>query len=98
MKLAEKFNLPVITLIDTPGAYPGVDAEEKGQSEAIAYNLATMSRLEVPILAVVIGEGGSGMTVILLRVMLAGRTLPLFDTRKIFFLIIYFFNLNIARC
>ena len=60
MEMAEKFNLSVITLIDTPGAYPGVDAEEKGQSEAIAYNIATMSKLKVPIIAVVIGEGGSG--------------------------------------
>ncbi len=60
MRLAEKFNIPIITLIDTPGAYPGVDAEEQGQSEAIAYNLFVMSSLKVPIIAVVMGEGGSG--------------------------------------
>ncbi len=60
MQLAEKFNIPIITMIDTPGAYPGVDAEEQGQSEAIAYNLFMMSSLKVPIIAVVIGEGGSG--------------------------------------
>lgn len=60
MKLAEKFNIPIITMIDTPGAYPGVNAEEQGQSEAIAYNLFMMSGFKVPIIAVVIGEGGSG--------------------------------------
>lgn len=60
MKLAEKFQRPIITFIDTPGAYPGVGAEERGQSEAIARNLFAMSRLRVPILSVVIGEGGSG--------------------------------------
>jgi acetyl-CoA carboxylase carboxyl transferase subunit alpha len=60
MKLAEKFALPVITLIDTPGAYPGVGAEERGQSEAIARNLFTMSDLGTPIVAAVVGEGGSG--------------------------------------
>ena len=60
MKLAEKFNRPVITLIDTPGAYPGVGAEERGQSEAIARNLLSMMELSVPIVSVVIGEGGSG--------------------------------------
>ncbi len=60
MKLAEKFRLPVVTLIDTPGAYPGVKAEERGQAEAIAMNLREMSRLEAPIVCVVIGEGGSG--------------------------------------
>ncbi len=60
MRLAEKFNIPIITLIDTPGAYPGLDAEEQGQSEAIANNLFVMSSLKVPIIAVVIGEGGSG--------------------------------------
>ncbi|MCC7407286.1 MAG: acetyl-CoA carboxylase carboxyltransferase subunit alpha [Phycisphaeraceae bacterium] len=60
MKLAEKFNLPVVTLIDTPGAFPGIGAEERGQAEAIAVNLREMSRLRVPILSVVIGEGGSG--------------------------------------
>lgn len=60
MKLAEKFGRPVITLIDTPGAYPGIEAEERGQSQAIAQNLFAMSRLKVPIIAVVIGEGGSG--------------------------------------
>ena len=60
MRLAEKFGLPVITFIDTPGAYPGVGAEERGQSEAIARNLLEMSDLNTPIVAVVIGEGGSG--------------------------------------
>jgi acetyl-CoA carboxylase carboxyl transferase subunit alpha len=60
MHLAEKFGLPVITFIDTPGAYPGVGAEERGQSEAIARNLLEMSDLKTPIVAVVIGEGGSG--------------------------------------
>ncbi len=60
MQLAEKFNMPVITFIDTPGAYPGVGAEERGQSEAIAHNLKVMSTLKVPIICNVIGEGGSG--------------------------------------
>ena len=60
MKLAEKFNMPIVTFIDTPGAYPGIDAEERGQSEAIANNLLEMSNLSVPILSYVIGEGGSG--------------------------------------
>lgn len=60
MELAERFSLPVFTFIDTPGAFPGVGAEERGQSEAIARNLKVMSRLEVPIIATVIGEGGSG--------------------------------------
>lgn len=60
MKLAEKFNFPVVTLIDTPGAYPGIQAEEKGQAEAIAYNLRTISQLRVPVINIVIGEGGSG--------------------------------------
>ena len=60
MKLAEKFSLPVITFIDTPGAYPGIGAEERGQSEAIARNLFEMSTLKTPILSVVIGGGGSG--------------------------------------
>jgi acetyl-CoA carboxylase carboxyl transferase subunit alpha len=60
MKLAERFRLPVLTFIDTPGAYPGIGAEERGQSEAIARNLFEMSRLRTPILCVVIGEGGSG--------------------------------------
>ena len=59
-KMAEKFGLPIITLIDTPGAYPGIGAEERGQSEAIAKNLYVMSELKTPILGVVIGEGGSG--------------------------------------
>jgi acetyl-CoA carboxylase carboxyl transferase subunit alpha len=59
-RLAEKFQLPIITLIDTPGAYPGIGAEERGQSEAIARNLYVMSELKTPILGVVIGEGGSG--------------------------------------
>jgi acetyl-CoA carboxylase carboxyl transferase subunit alpha len=60
MKLAERFGLPIICLIDTPGAYPGIGAEERGQSEAIAKNLFEMSRLRTPIICVVIGEGGSG--------------------------------------
>ena len=60
MELAERFRLPVITLIDTPGAYPGIDSEERGISEAIAQNLAVMSRLSTPIVSVVIGEGSSG--------------------------------------
>lgn len=60
MQLAERFNLPVLTFIDTPGAYPGIDAEERGQSEAIARNLLVMSELKTPIIATVIGEGGSG--------------------------------------
>ncbi|CAN5506131.1 acetyl-CoA carboxylase carboxyltransferase subunit alpha [soil metagenome] len=60
MKLAEKFNIPVITFIDTPGAYPGIEAEERGQAEAIAKNIFEMSGLEVPIIVVIIGEGASG--------------------------------------
>ena len=60
MKLAEKFNKPVITMIDTPGAYPGLEAEERGQAEAIAKNLFEMSRLKVPIIVTIIGEGASG--------------------------------------
>lgn len=60
MKFAEKFGLPIVTLIDTPGAYPGVGAEERGQAQAIAVNLAEMSRLKVPIVCICIGEGGSG--------------------------------------
>ena len=60
MKLAEKFARPVITFIDTPGAYPGIDAEERGQAEAIAFNLREMASLKVPVISVVLGEGGSG--------------------------------------
>jgi acetyl-CoA carboxylase carboxyl transferase subunit alpha len=60
MKLAEKFNLPVFTFVDTPGAYPGIDAEERGQSEAIGRNIFEMAQLEVPIITTIIGEGGSG--------------------------------------
>lgn len=60
MKLAEKFGRPILTFIDTPGAFPGIGAEERGQAEAIAHNLLVMARLGVPILSVVIGEGGSG--------------------------------------
>jgi acetyl-CoA carboxylase carboxyl transferase subunit alpha len=60
MKLAEKFGLPVFTFVDTPGAYPGIDAEERGQSEAIGRNLFEMARLHVPVIVTVIGEGGSG--------------------------------------
>jgi len=60
MKMAEKFSMPVVTLIDTPGAYPGMGAEERGQSEAIAYSLFLMAKLRTPIICIVIGEGGSG--------------------------------------
>lgn len=60
MKLAERFRIPVLTFIDTPGAYPGIGAEERGQAEAIATNLMEMSRIKIPIISVVIGEGGSG--------------------------------------
>jgi len=60
MRLAEKFNLPVFTFVDTPGAYPGIGAEERGQSEAIGHNLYVMAELKVPIISTVIGEGGSG--------------------------------------
>ena len=60
MKSAEKFNLPIVTFIDTPGAYPGIEAEERGQGEAIARNLLEMSRLQVPIIVFIIGEGASG--------------------------------------
>lgn len=60
MKIAEKFNRPIFTFIDTPGAYPGIDAEERGQAEAIAYNLREMARLRVPVIVTVTGEGGSG--------------------------------------
>jgi acetyl-CoA carboxylase carboxyl transferase subunit alpha len=60
MEMAERFKMPVITLIDTPGAYPGIDSEERGISESIAQNLAVMSRLKTPIICTVIGEGSSG--------------------------------------
>ena len=60
MKLAERFNIPIVTIIDTPGAFPGLEAEERGQAEAIAKNLTEMASIEVPIVSVVIGEGGSG--------------------------------------
>ncbi|XKH01194.1 acetyl-CoA carboxylase carboxyl transferase subunit alpha [Marinobacter nauticus] len=60
MEMAERFKMPILTFIDTPGAYPGIGAEERGQSEAIAFNLAVMSRLKTPIICNVIGEGGSG--------------------------------------
>ncbi len=60
MRLADKFRRPIVTFLDTPGAYPGVDAEERGQAEAIAVNLREMSRLGVPVVTIVIGEGGSG--------------------------------------
>ncbi len=60
MKLAEKFRRPVISFIDTPGAYPGIDAEERGQAEAIAFNLREMANLKVPVIVVILGEGGSG--------------------------------------
>ncbi len=77
MKLAEKFGRPVITLIDTPGAYPGLGAEERGQAEAIARNLREMARLAVPIVAVVTGEGGSGGA---LAIAVADRVLMLQNT------------------
>ena len=60
MKLAEKFNKPIITFIDTPGAYPGLEAEERGQGEAIARNLLEMAQLKVPVICIIIGEGASG--------------------------------------
>ncbi|MGB1032452.1 MAG: carboxyl transferase domain-containing protein, partial [Flavobacteriales bacterium] len=60
MKMAEKFNVPIVTLIDTPGAFPGLEAEERGQGEAIARNLIEMVQLDVPVICVVIGEGASG--------------------------------------
>jgi len=60
MELAERFSLPIVTLVDTPGAYPGIDSEERGQSEAIAHNLIVMSSLKTPIIVNVVGEGGSG--------------------------------------
>lgn len=60
MELAERFRMPILTFIDTPGAYPGIDAEERGQSEAIAWNLRVMARLKTPVIATVVGEGGSG--------------------------------------
>ncbi len=60
MEMAQRFNMPIVTFIDTPGAYPGIGAEERGQSEAIATNLKVMARLTVPIVCTVIGEGGSG--------------------------------------
>jgi acetyl-CoA carboxylase carboxyl transferase subunit alpha len=60
MKLADKFSRPIISFVDTPGAYPGVGAEERGQAEAIAYNLREMARLEVPVIVCIVGEGGSG--------------------------------------
>ena len=60
MKVAEKFNLPIFTFVDTPGAFPGIDAEERGQSEALGHNIFTMAELKVPLIATIIGEGGSG--------------------------------------
>ena len=60
MRIAEKYQLPIFSFVDTPGAYPGISAEERGQSEAIGHNLLVMSELQVPIIATVIGEGGSG--------------------------------------
>ncbi len=74
MKLADDFRLPIITFVDTPGAYPGIDAEERGQAEAIARNILEMSRLKVPIITIVIGEGGSGGA---LAVAVANRVLML---------------------
>jgi acetyl-CoA carboxylase carboxyl transferase subunit alpha len=60
MRLAEKFGIPIMTFVDTPGAYPGIDAEERGQSEAIGRNLLVMAELKVPLICTIIGEGGSG--------------------------------------
>ncbi len=60
MRMAEKFGRPILTLVDTPGAYPGLDAEERGQAEAIAFNLREMAKLTVPVIVTVVGEGGSG--------------------------------------
>lgn len=60
MRLAEKFNRPILTFVDTPGAYPGIDAEERGQAEAIAKNLLVMAKLKVPVIVTIVGEGGSG--------------------------------------
>ena len=77
MKQAEKFARPVITLIDTPGAYPGIGAEERGQAEAIASNLREMARLRSPLVSVVIGEGGSGGALAL------GLTGPHLDARAL---------------
>src|SRR5262249_6367882 len=74
MELAERFGRPVLTFVDTPGAYPGIGAEERGQAEAIAVNLEVMSRLRIPIVSVVIGEGGSGGA---LAIALANRVLML---------------------
>ena len=74
MQLAEKFNRPILTLIDTPGAYPGIGAEARGQAEAIAHNLRAMAQLKVPIIATVLGEGGSGGA---LAISLADRILML---------------------
>lgn len=74
MQIAEKFNRPILTLIDTPGAYPGIGAEARGQAEAIAHNLRAMAQLQVPIIATVIGEGGSGGA---LAISLADRILML---------------------
>ncbi len=74
MRLAEKFRRPVLTFVDTQGAYPGIDAEERGQAEAIAFNLREMARLRVPVIATIIGEGGSGGA---LAIALANRILML---------------------
>ena len=60
MRMAEKFGHPILTFVDTPGAYPGLGAEERGQAEAIAYNLREMARLKVPVIVTITGEGGSG--------------------------------------
>ena len=79
MQLAEKFRLPIVTLIDTPGAYPGVGAEERGQSEAIARNLLVMAGLRTPVVSMVIGEGGSGGA---LAIGVADRVLMLQYSRK----------------
>ena len=77
MKSAEKFGIPVVTLIDTPGAYPGIEAEERGQGEAIARNILEMTRLKVPIITVIIGEGASGGA---LGIAVADKTLMLENT------------------
>ena len=81
MNLSAKFSRPIITFIDTPGAYPGIDAEERGQAEAIAFNLREMAGMRVPIIAVVLGEGGSGGA-------LAIGTRPDPDDGKLYLLVI----------
>ena len=87
MRLAEKFNLPVFTFVDTPGAYPGIGAEERGQSEAIGHNLYAMAELKVPIISTIIGEGGSGGALAIA----VGNVLESAFAGLIFFLLLRFF-------